>query len=310
MAKTFANTFLYNKYPKYEKIIMDFIMTGQQISVVDSSFEDILADVKKRQISSSLLKVLQSKNVILLTGAPLPKQFKVIVCKDVKGNGANKTFIDVSDLIYMENGVYKCRDIDILIAYLVDAMTATIYYGKPEKLVGNATLTKLGCQAFSALFCNILEYIHKISTIPGLKARATYLCSMYYLVNILEKDEESEATRAVARSIANISEREEEIIRMMLKGEDPYVTIKTFCEGLTNVLKLGNITVDIICEKWMFMYGVSTTFALELFPAFAHMMTDAYVGCYINNQKTIEKVAGKYMVDFTKTILTIGGTMV
>ena len=36
------------------------------------------------------------------------------------------------------------------------------------------------------------------------------------------------------------------------------------------------------------------------------MMTNCYVGCYINNQKTIEKVAGRDMVDFTKGILMIG----
>ena len=209
MAKTFANTFLYNKYPDYEKQILNFIMKGQQISVVDQSFEDILADVKKRQISNALVKVLQSKNVILLIGNPLPKQFKVIVCKDVKGSGTNKTFIDCSDIIYMENGMYKCRDIDILIAYLVNAMTSTIYYGDPKRLVSNTSVAKIGAQAFSALFVHILDYLHKISTIPGLKGRAIYLCSMYYLVNILEKDADADNTRVVARKIANISEREE-----------------------------------------------------------------------------------------------------
>ena len=33
---------------------------------------------------------------------------------------------------------------------------------------------------------------------------------------------------------------------------------------------------------------------------------DAYVGAYINNQKTIEKVAGPSMIEFTKTMLEIG----
>ena len=42
----------------------------------------------------------------------------------------------------------------------------------------------------------------------------------------------------------------------------------------------------------MYIYGTGTVFALELLPSFSNMLTDAYVGAYINNQKTIEKIAG------------------
>ena len=35
-------------------------------------------------------------------------------------------------------------------------------------------------------------------------------------------------------------------------------------------------------------------------------MTDAYIGAYINNQKTIEKVAKQNMVDFSKLLIKIG----
>ena len=56
----------------------------------------------------------------------------------------------------------------------------------------------------------------------------------------------------------------------------------------------------------MYIYGIGTAFALEFFPAFSAMLTDAYVGCYINNQKTIEKIVGRDMTEYTKTILRIG----
>ena len=60
----------------------------------------------------------------------------------------------------------------------------------------------------------------------------------------------------------------------------------------------------------MYKYGPGTVFALELFPAFATMLTDAYVGAYINNQKSIEKIAGPSMVEFTKALLSIGAESV
>ena len=75
-------------------------------------------------------------------------------------------------------------------------------------------------------------------------------------------------------------------------------------------MHLNKLTLDTIVEKWMYVYGTGTVFALELFPAFSNMITDSFVGAYINNQKTIEKVAGTGMVTFTKTILTIGADSV
>jgi hypothetical protein len=53
----------------------------------------------------------------------------------------------------------------------------------------------------------------------------------------------------------------------------------------------------------MFFYGSSTGMALEYFPAFSELLSDAYNGCYLNNQKTIEKIAGNNMVAYVKQIV-------
>ena len=44
---------------------------------------------------------------------------------------------------------------------------------------------------------------------------------------------------------------------------------------------------------------------LVQFTDFANMLTNCYVGAYLNNQKMIEKVTGQSMVEFVKTILSI-----
>ena len=56
-------------------------------------------------------------------------------------------------------------------------------------------------------------------------------------------------------------------------------------------------------------FGTGTIFALEFFPAFSAMMTNTYVGGYLDQQMTIEKIAGNSMVSFTKTILQIGASV-
>ena len=47
-----------------------------------------------------------------------------------------------------------------------------------------------------------------------------------------------------------------------------------------------------------------------LFIAFSSMLTDTYVGCYNNNQKTIEKVAGRNMVSYVNALLKINGDLI
>ena len=106
MAKTYAATYLYGQYSEYEKQIFSFIMNGTEIDKGTDAFDDIKYEVKKRQVSNSLVKVLDSNNVILMTAnVPLSKAFKVFCAKDIKGPKKNdmKVFIDCSNIIVMDS---------------------------------------------------------------------------------------------------------------------------------------------------------------------------------------------------------------
>lgn len=313
MAKTYANTYLYGKYNKYEQETIDFILKADRIDQNSEAFEDIIYEVKKRQISPAIVKVLKSSKVVLMTrqGKPLSKAFKTFCAKDIKFNKEPKVFIDVTGIITMdeEAGKYKCNReaIDIFTSYILDAMVAFIYYAPSgtDRLVSNTNIRKVGAKAFADLFSHVVDYLCKISTLVGTKPKCCYLAAMYYLVNLLDADPNSEATRAIARKVADISEREAEIINIQLKP-DTFVNIKFFVDAVADVLHLSKLTLESVVDKWMYIYGTGTVFALEFFPAFSNMLTDAYVGAYINNQKSIEKIAGTSMVEFTKVILTIG----
>lgn len=317
MAKNFASTYLYSKYNEYEKETIDFILKGERIDQNLPDFEDIVYEVKKRAVSPALVKVLASSNVILVSRPkPLSKAFKVFCAKDIKNNDKPmRVFIDVSNIIKKDEkaGKYVCNrnDIDIFISYLVDAMSTFIYYSPKgtDRIVNNAKIRSIGAKAFADLFSHVVDYLCKISTISGTKSKCNFMAAMYYLVNMLGADPESDATRAVARKVADISEREAEILLIQMKS-GCFENIKFFVDTVADVLHLNKLSLDTVVEKWMYIYGTGTVFALELLPSFSNMLTDAYVGAYINNQKTIEKIAGTGMVEFTKTILTIGAESV
>lgn len=315
MAKTYAGTYLYSKYHEYEQKIFDFLMTADSVDKYTDDFDDIRYEVKKRQVSSALVKILDSKSVILMIGKEaMTRPFKVFCAKDVKMKSDKmKVFIDVTNVIVKneKTGRWECKgnNIDILISYLVSAMHTYIYYIDENRMVNNGKVISAGAQAYAQIFTHVVDYVCKISAMPSTKSKCMYLTALYYLTNLLGKDIDYEGSRKTAMKISGLSDRDAGIVDMMLQPESMR-NIKAFSETLSTILHLNRLTLDVIVERWMTIYGTGTVFALELFPAFATMMTDAYVGAYLNNQKAIEKVAGSSLVEFTKILLSIGAESV
>lgn len=311
MAKNYNNTFIYTKFP-YEENIFRFLVNANRIDKDTDKFEDIKYEFKKRQIDSCLLKVLMSKNVILCVSdtTPLNTQFRVICARDpkFKSNTDYKIFIDCTGLIIMDkDGNYKCRNIDILISHIVNAMTTMIYH-KAENQVLSTQLVSDTMEAFCNLFTHIIDYLAKISVIPSSKSKCQFLSCMYFTENIIQK-EFNNNYQHIAGRITNLSEREQEMIMAQCDEKD-FESIKSFVEKLADLIKVPALKVDNVIDKWMYLYGSNTVFAIEYYPALSAMLTDAYCGAYINNQKTIEKVVGNTLVSYTKNVIAKGGTLV
>ena len=316
MAKTYAGTYLYGQYSQYEEKIFSYMMNGQEIDKNSPDFEDIKYEVKRRQVSNSLVKVLESKEVILMRNEePLSKAFKVFCAKDIKGPKKDKmkVFIDCSNIITIDDasGRYVCKgnNIDIFISYLVSAMHTLIYYADEDRICSNAKVMSTGAAAFASVFTHVVDYCCKISSMPSTKNKCMYLTALYYLSNILGKDHTSEGCRRIAKKISGLSDRDAGIVDIQIKSES-MLNINYFVQTLSTALHLNKLTLDVVVERWMNIYGTGTVFALEIFPAFASMITDAYVGAYLNNQKAVEKVAGTNMTEFTKVLLMIGAESV
>lgn len=311
MAKNYNNTFIYTKFP-YEENIFRFLVNANRIDKDTDKFEDIKYEFKKRQIDSCLLKVLMSKNVILCVSdtTPLNTQFRVICARDpkFKSNTDYKIFIDCTGLIIMDkDGNYKCRNIDILISHIVNAMTTMIYH-KAENQILSTQLISDTMEAFCNLFTHIIDYLAKISVIPSSKSKCQFLSCMYFTENIIQK-EFNNNYQHIAGRITNLSEREQEMIMAQCDEKD-FESIKSFVEKLADLIKVPALKVDNVIDKWMYLYGSNTVFAIEYYPALSAMLTDAYCGAYINNQKTIEKVVGNTLVSYTKNVIAKGGTLV
>ena len=313
MAKTYSQTYLFSQYGEYEKKIYEFIVGAERIDTKSAEFDDILYDIKRRKISDHLAKIITSDNVVVginTTGRALPKAFKAFVAADVKDNNKVKAFIDVTECVVYKNGIYVCNKLDWLVSYIINAMTAYIYVKAENKLLGNASILKDGCEAWTRCFSYIIDRMYKISTVPQIKRKVDYLCAIYYQVAIMCKDfkKSEDSIKANAMRVANIDTKDARVVDIMIEDYD-FNNINTFVNALGRIIQLKDIKIGNIVSYWMNAFGPGTVFGLEYFPAFSAMMTNTYVGAYLDQQMTIEKVAGQAMVKFSKTILQIGASV-
>lgn len=307
--KRYNETYLYKKMPDYEKEIQEMIIKGERIDKTHETFNDIKYEVKRKNVDSTLAKLLDSDRIVLVIPLkPMPKSFKIFTANDIREDRKAKVFIDCTGIIKSTDGgysLYNANSANILISYLVAGRTAFIMEAKPSLITLSSTLTMSGAKTFAALFNYIIDYIGKININTDTRNKSLYLAAIYYQVNLLGKDLDSTSVKNTALNIAGISERESNVIEIDYEKES-FNNINEFIKLVNNVLHIKDLTIDAFIERWMFLFGTGTVFATELFVPFAQMITDAYIGAYINNQKTIEKIAKQNMIDFSKTIIRIG----
>lgn len=313
MPKIYADTYVYKQYAEYDKKLFEFVVNAERINTKGSEFEDILYDIKRRKISDALTKVIVSDNVVLgiNSGKALPKAFKAFVFNDVKEDKNKvKVFIDVTDCVVYKNGVYVCNKLDWLVSYIINAMTSYIYAVSENRLTGNSSILKDGCEAFTRCFTYIIDRMYKISTVQQLKRRIDYVAGLYYQINILGKDHERnwDSIKANAIKISDIDPKDSNVVDIMLEEND-FNNIDTFISALGRIFSFKDLKVSNVISYWMSAFGTGTVFAMEYFPAFSAMMTNTYIGGYLDQQLSIEKVAGNAMVRFSKTILQIGANV-
>lgn len=307
--RKFNETYLYRKMPEYDRDIHALILKGDRIDKTHESFSDIKYEIKRKNIDASLVKLIDSDRIVLVLPAkPMPKSFRIITARDIRNDKKVKVFVDCTGLIIPNGTGYSLANAsagNILISYLIAARTAFIIEAKPALLTGNSSLTQSGTKAFASLVNYVVDYIGKININVEAKNKCLYLASIYYQVNLLGKDIDFKSVKDTAMKISGISERQANIIELDYE-EDSFNDIEKFINLIQNVIHVKGLTIDTFIERWMFLFGTGTIFATELFVYFAQMMSDAYIGAYINNQKTIEKVARQDMIEFTKTLIRIG----
>ena len=310
-AKTFFNCYFYalsnEKGNMVENDIIEYVTNAQRINYGDISFKAIKDQLKTRATSAVLYRILQRGEINLcIYKKELPSSFKVFCAKDKKSGGTGKKiFIDATGLIEYQQGQFYCKDIDRLATYLTGALVQMIYYTDPGKLTNNGILQKACVSAFVKMFSGVMDYL-KVNNYIQNRDRILYIAGVYFGYSVIGLDIDSARRISAVVNRVNPMDQKANDYRYI---EDDLQTIDTFITSITNTFKLVGMNTAVFANKWIYLYGKGTIYALELYPIFISTMMYAYAGTYVNNWKRIETTCGKDMVDIATNVFKIGGDM-
>lgn len=306
--KTFTNTFIYTKKANegsdLERHLMQYIMQADRIDRNSSAFDQIKNDMKTRQTSAVLYRVMMRNDVVLaMYTKELPASFKVFRAMDVRsGDGKPRIFIDLTGIVKLNGGYLNCSKIDTLCTYLMSALVHLLYFNDNRQLVTNATITRLSTVCFMKMFCGVLDQLRVLGYMEH-QVKIKYITCVYFLHTVIGKP--LETARTIAANITNITQKDARNYDYYY-DEASLENIDTFVTNIAESFKLKGLSTDIVIDRWILMYGKGTMYGLELYHCFLTILTSAYCGAYVNNQKTIETFCGREMVDISTTIIRMG----
>lgn len=315
--RTFRDSYLYTMKNgskssdsiKNDRMLIEYINGCERIDKRSQAFAGIIEDVKRQQNSSVLLNILLNPNVEICTYKfPLPPAFKVFDAKDIKNNKKHTIFVDMTELLKIAPGYdyYTCKRIDIFVCYLFSALSYLLYRNDTGMIMANSNIMISGAECYSNLFTYIIDYL-RILGFSASKNKVKYLASLFYLCTVCQC-ELGNHTKNISAKIAKITPTEMNAYDLYIQDTD-FTNIATFIDSITKQFNLKGLTLEVFVRRWIMSFGNGTQYALELFPSFSTMITSAYTGAYIVNQKQIEASCANSMITFTRALLAVSNNV-
>ena len=309
--KTYADSYFYNnnesQMQKNNRRLINYVLNAQRIDKDSEAFQGIVEEIKRQQTSSVLYTVLMNPRVYLcIDNVELSRAFKVFQSYDIKNDKLPAIFIDCSKLVKLKDNYFVCNNIGKLVTYLMDALSYMLYNNDPVRFTSDSTITQSATESYVNMVTYILDYLRMVNY-QASKDKIKYLTGLFFLNNLMGKDVDS-YSKNVAAKVAGISPS-------LIKTYDLYIddtifqNINTFISTISDTFKLKGLNTEVFIHKWMFQFGEGTYFGAELFTSFSVLLSNAFCGAYVVNQKQIEKCTGKSMVQYCNQLLNLAVSM-
>ncbi len=302
--KSLSSTYLYKFYDKTVHFSDTIVKLTKDSKVLgDEELIDYISSFERRYSFSLKQKIIEDYRSGRVKLLYCDKQYKLPTTLPAylmnTGNGI-VTCVNLSNnMTVTKNNLYNI-DYKTLFGYMQLGSTLAICYQKYSYLKNKSSLIKLGVYAYSKLFTKVLNRIFSLSITPGKSDTILYLSGMFFLVNMLGRDEESLQTSNKSYALANCNQANKLVIDDYISKfqTEDFKDIDTFLQAIAKYIP-GMETLDTrqFVSNYISQYGPSMLLGIEYLPYFFGNLGYVLVGSYLNNQPVIETTVGAQTID-------------
>ncbi len=278
----------FNKNTTLTENIFKLVNEGEVVSINSLISLDVYRKYRFLQ-KENILKLLENNEIVLLfSDKPTLKVTVALPAFTAVKNGKPVVFVNISNHAKRYNdGTFQIDD-RVLFSLLTAGYIEYIWQFNYDSVSRKGHIIyQPFAESYAEAIKKVFYRLYSIGASPQDVIKIEYFAAKFalnYMLGINVDDARTIATKMVGTSEAFIS----------IIDANNWHFEDNGLESLFNMIGMNirgiKISESAIVETWLKTFGQSSAFALDYLPAFATMLSNASIGAYLNNQKSVESI--------------------
>ena len=312
--KSLSATFLYKMYNSTLNLNNTILKISSSDSEVltEDDLKFYIADFERRYnfpLKNKVLEDFKNGRVKLLYNEKNYKLPSTIPAYLINNGKAIICCVNLSNFMRKnKNGEYII-DTKILYSYMQMGTILCMCYSKYAYMKNKVNIIKLGSYMYAKMFTKVMNKMFTLSITPAKSDTINYLASMFFITNLLGRDEYSIEEMNKKYALDNCTKMNQLVIDDYVSAFtiNDYENLDTFLKAISeNIPGFEDLNTRSFVDNYLMNYGPSMLFGIEYLPYFLGNLAYVQVGPMLNEQNKIENLLGtKDMNDLLKTLSTL-----
>lgn len=298
--KSLSSTFIFKEYDKslgLTKKMLQFIVDGKPVT--REQIAEQINDIEKRysyHLKAEVVEAFKDGSIIPMTcltsTARLPGMVPAFAAQG-RGKGVN-IYVNLTNHSSQAKDGTLNMDTKALYTLL---QTGVIYKACFYNLAGlqkHIKFNKSASYVYSSMFTRVLNKSFSLNTFPDKYDEIAYLSSKFFLVNVLQREDNEIVSNIAAGNCKDISRMVLDDLdnRVLQEKESPYASIENLVAFISgNIKGLERLNVRGFLDAFVVMYSAGSLMSLEFLPFFLHTIFSVVIGSFMVNQYSFEPIA-------------------
>lgn len=312
--RSINNTYLFKLYDKtldLNGLIMK-LMTDRNTKILDNEeLGEYTSMYEKRYtfpLKSTTMEFYNNKYIKLIYNPTNIRLPNTIPCFLINNGKRVDCIVNTSNFLSVNRNNNYNIDAKILYSLMNAGTILSLCYQKFRLIKNKTSILKTGSYIYSTLFTKVINKNFSLAVTPGKTDLITCLSSLFFLINLLGRDEENLEKINIRYALDNCKRSSDIYVSSILdKFEiEDFKDLDTFIKAIgENVPGLESISTRSFTEQYVTSYGPNMLMSLEFLPTFVANCAYIMIGSYLNNQHTIENLVGSEIIKFINEFTTL-----